>query len=112
MLDQTALAALGLELDRHGMETLDLQPRRIHLGRNSFSSNAWAALRLAVDATGIKTRRRAPNHLLRALLSLQPPDPVIQLLSELDIDCATALERLTELEKRHPSGQLSADAGV
>ncbi|WP_194813334.1 Clp protease N-terminal domain-containing protein [Nocardia sp. XZ_19_385] len=112
VLDHTALAALGLGLDLHGIEASNLRSRRIHLGRNSFSSNAWAALGVAVDATGIKTRHQAPNHLLRALLSLQPPDPVNQLLTELDIDCAATLDRLTELEKRHPRGQLSADADV
>lgn len=110
LLDHAALAALGLDL--HPIPAPSLRPRRMTLSRNGVTSNAWTALHRAVDATGIKTRHRAPNHLLRALLSLQPPDPANQLLTQLGIDPATTLDRLTELENRYPSGQLPADAGT
>ncbi|WP_280391393.1 Clp protease N-terminal domain-containing protein [Nocardia brasiliensis] len=112
LLDHTALAALGLDLDLHAIPAPSLRPGRMPLSRNGVTSNAWTALRRAVDATGIKTRHQAPNHLLRALLSLPPPDPANQLLTQLGIDPATTLERLTELENRYPSGQLPADAGT
>ncbi|WP_280336909.1 Clp protease N-terminal domain-containing protein [Nocardia wallacei] len=103
-LDHTALAALGLALDIRETEALPPRPRRTVLSRNGVSSNAWTVLRQAIDATTIKTRHHAPNHLLRALLSLPQPDPASQLLTELGIDPAATLVRLDGLEKSYPSG--------
>ncbi|MEC3957843.1 Clp protease N-terminal domain-containing protein [Nocardia sp. CDC153] len=103
-LDRTALATLGLELDRHGIQAPSLGSRRIPLSRNILTPNAWTAIRRAIDATGVKTRHQAPNHLLRALLSLQPPDPANQLLTQLGIDQTATLNRLTNLEKHCPTG--------
>lgn len=103
-LDRAALAAIGLDLGR--IESPDPPSRRMTLSRNGITSNAWAVLRCAVDATGVKTREQAPNHLLRSLLTLTTPDPSVELLTHLGIDRDTILVWLTELEQRYPAGKV------
>ena len=61
---------------------------------SALSSNARAILNRAVNATTATTRRAAPSHLLRALLTCEHPDPVAQLLAQLNIDRAVVRSRL------------------
>ncbi|MGW0252544.1 Clp protease N-terminal domain-containing protein [Nocardia goodfellowii] len=96
-LDRTALATLGLEL--RGLEPPTPQPYKpLPLSRNNATSNARAVLRDAVNATGLRTRSLAPNHLLRSLLVLSEPDPAAELLAHLGIDPELTRERLAALQ--------------
>lgn len=95
-LDRTALATVGIDIDR--IDSPEPPARRLPLGRNSLTPGAWTQLRDAIDMTGVKTRRRAPNHLLRSLLTLNTPDPAAQLLTGAAVDRTAAAHRLAELD--------------
>ncbi|MBF6328418.1 Clp protease N-terminal domain-containing protein [Nocardia transvalensis] len=96
-LDRTALATIGLDVQ--ALELPGPRPYKpLPLSRNNSTSNARAVLRDAVGATSLKTRRLAPNHLLRSLLTLTPPDPAVELFTHLGIDPHTTRERLAALE--------------
>ncbi|RBQ17414.1 hypothetical protein DP939_25525 [Spongiactinospora rosea] len=95
-LDRAALRALGIEVGDLG-ELLDhppAPPRHPRLRPASITSAALDALRQAVKATTVRTRRTAPGHLLLALLSCEPPDPAAALIGRLGVDRAAVRERL------------------
>jgi ATP-dependent Clp protease ATP-binding subunit ClpA len=93
-LDHAALAAIGLDVEelRAGLVPRKHPPVTL----SALSSNARAILDHAVKATTVRTRRTAPDHLLRALLTCEQPDPVAQLLAQLNIDRSVVRSRLDE----------------
>jgi hypothetical protein len=96
-LDHAALAAIGLDV--RGLRLPSPPPRkRPTLARNALTASTRAAIHHTVDATHLKARRLAPNHLLRSLLNCAPPDPAAELLARLGIDPTAAQDRLTQLE--------------
>jgi ATP-dependent Clp protease ATP-binding subunit ClpA len=87
-LDDQALTAIGLIVERQRAEPVQRKHPPVTL--SALTSNARAVVKQAVEATTAKTRHTAPEHLLRALLDREHPDPVAQLLAQLGIDRAAA----------------------
>ncbi|GAB3399388.1 Clp protease N-terminal domain-containing protein [Flindersiella endophytica] len=92
-LDEEALAAIGLIVDRRPAEPIARKHPPVPV--SALTSNARAVVKQAVNATTTRTRRTAPEHLLRALLDREYPDPVRQLLTHLGID-RTAAHRVLD----------------
>lgn len=89
-LDDEALAAIGLVVERRP-PPVPHPPVTV----SALTSNARAVVKQAVNATTTRTRYTAPEHLLRALLDREYPDPVAQLLTRLGID-STAARRVID----------------
>lgn len=87
-LDDEALAAIGLIVERQRMEPV--QRKHPPVTMSALTSNSRAVLKQAVNATTARTRHTAPEHLLRALLDREYPDPVAQLLAHLGVDRVAA----------------------
>jgi ATP-dependent Clp protease ATP-binding subunit ClpA len=92
-LDDQALAAIGLIVERQRAEPVPRKHPPVTL--SALNSNARAVVKQAVNATTARTRYTAPEHLLRALLDREYPDPVAQLLAQLGVD-RTAARRVIE----------------
>ncbi|WIY02628.1 Clp protease N-terminal domain-containing protein [Amycolatopsis mongoliensis] len=75
-LDRVALAALGIEVE--GLRPAAVPVKRGRLSPGALTSNARAAVN--------KAKPREPAGLLRALLTVPPPDPAADLLAELGVD--------------------------
>ncbi len=89
-LDKAALSAVGIE-------TAPLDRPRTMSGRRRppFTSGARHALHQAVVASRADgSPQIEERHLLRAILSLERPDPARQLLDSLHIDLSDTLRRL------------------
>jgi ATP-dependent Clp protease ATP-binding subunit ClpA len=90
-LDVAALAAVGIEIDGLGGGTPVSFGRRLP----PLTSGARAVFKRAIDeARPVRNGRIGTVHFLRALLSLQRPDPAAELLDALGVDRATVRERL------------------
>ncbi|MFJ9832817.1 Clp protease N-terminal domain-containing protein [Streptomyces sp. NPDC101169] len=89
-LDRTALAVVGIDVQ--GIERPPIPASR---KRTPFTSNARAVLpRALVETRKAGSRRIAPEHLLLALIDSEQPDPVAELMAQLDIDRALVRERV------------------
>jgi ATP-dependent Clp protease ATP-binding subunit ClpA len=89
-LDVAALAAIGFESD--GVEdVLPVRSRR----RPPFTSGAREVLKRSVDeARAVKSRHIEARHLLLGILTRERPDPAAELLAAMDVDVASARDRL------------------
>ncbi|MEO3812178.1 Clp protease N-terminal domain-containing protein [Sphaerisporangium sp. B11E5] len=92
-LDRAALRAIGVDVGEFPPPGAVSRPHP-PLTVAAATSTARAVLDRAVRATTRKTRATAPEHLLAALLSCEPPDPVAGLLAELGVDRAAVRSRL------------------
>jgi ATP-dependent Clp protease ATP-binding subunit ClpA len=90
-LDHAALRAIGLDVGE-----LPELARRKHppVPGTALTSSARAAVTQSIKATTMKTRRTAPGHLLLALLGCERPDPVADLLEQLNVDRAAVRGRI------------------
>ncbi|ONI86910.1 hypothetical protein ALI144C_09635 [Actinosynnema sp. ALI-1.44] len=93
-LDHAALAAIGFDVE--ALRTAHVARRHPPVTLSALSSKARSILNHAVNATTARTRRTAPNHLLRALLECEHPDPVGQLLARLNVDRSGVRNRLEQ----------------
>jgi ATP-dependent Clp protease ATP-binding subunit ClpA len=87
-LDRAALVAIGIDL---GDVDARIVPAR---KRPPLTSNARSALNQAVRASRVKTRRRGATYLLLALLDLDRPDPVADLIGQLGLDASQIRSRI------------------
>ena len=88
-LDRAALAALGIDVE--GLRPAVVPPRRGRLTPGALTSNARAVVNAAIRGV---PRPRDPAGLLRALLTVSPPDPAADLLAELGVDRQAVRKRL------------------
>lgn len=89
-LDRSALAVVGIDV--RGIERAPIPASR---KRTPFTSAARAVLpRALAETKKAHSRRITPEHLLLALLDCERPDPVAELLTELDIDRTAVRARL------------------
>jgi len=88
-LDVAALAAIGFA---GGVDApLPVRSRR----RPPFTSGAREVLKRGVDeARAVKSRHIEAGHLLLGILTRERPDPAAELLAAMDVDVASARERL------------------
>ena len=90
-LDVAALAAVGIQIQALGDGSPALFGRRLP----PLTSGARAVFKRAIDeARPLKSGRIDTTHFLRALLSLQRPDPAAELLGALGVDPAAVRRRL------------------
>jgi ATP-dependent Clp protease ATP-binding subunit ClpA len=94
-LDEAALDAIGIEVGN--LQRSDLAPRKHPpLTLSATTSSARAALDQSIKATTMKTRHVGPDHLLLALLACERPDPVVELMAELNIDRSAVRSRIDQ----------------
>jgi len=91
-LDRDALISIGI--DATGFLPLVPVPSRKPPSPGALTSGGRSVLESLLTAARSKNSRRAPNHLLVALLALRPPDPAAELISKFGIDRSSARNRL------------------
>ena len=89
-LDRAALASVGLEAPALDAP-LPVRSRR----RPPFTSGAREVLKRSIDeARAVKAKHIEARHLLLGILARERPDPAAELLAAMEVDVASARDRL------------------